>query len=137
MSRVGIREQLDHLIDALDPDFVVSRGAAQAALLRRAEFNAIHRALIFKVDFWFSTGDEFDTSRLAGPHRSKSTRDSGRGWQPPRMPSSANCSGFDKEPRSEAKRTFAESCASMPGDSTSHTLTPWWSAWGGGRSGHL
>ncbi len=65
MSRVGIREQLDGLIDALDPDFVVNRDAAQAALARRAEFNAIHRDLIFKVDFWFSTGDAFDTSRLA------------------------------------------------------------------------
>ncbi len=65
MSRVGIREQLDHLIDALDADFVVNRDAAQAALVRRAEFNAIHRALIFKVDFWFSTGDAIDTSRLA------------------------------------------------------------------------
>ncbi len=59
------REQLDHLIDALDPDFVVNRDAAQAALARRAEFNAIHRALIFKVDFWLSTGDAFDASRLA------------------------------------------------------------------------
>lgn len=59
------REQLDQLIDALDPDFIVNRDAAQEALVRRAEFNAIHRALIFKVDFWFSTGDEFDTSRLA------------------------------------------------------------------------
>lgn len=59
------REQLDHLIDALDPDFVVNRDAAQAALLRRAEFNAIHRALIFKVDFWFSTGGAFDIGRLA------------------------------------------------------------------------
>ena len=59
------REQLDHLIDALDPDFVVNREAAQTALARRAEFNAIHRALIFKVDFWFATGDAFDTSRLA------------------------------------------------------------------------
>ncbi len=58
------REQLDHLIDALDLDFVVNRDAAQAALARRAEFNAIHRALIFKVDFWFSTGDAFDTSRM-------------------------------------------------------------------------
>ena len=65
MSRVGIREQLDHLIDVIDPDFVVNRDAAQEALARRAEFNAIHRALIFKVDFWFSTGDAFDTSRLA------------------------------------------------------------------------
>ncbi len=65
MSRVGIREQLDHLIGALDPDFVLNRDAAQAALAHRAEFNAIHRALIFKVDFWFSTGDGFDTSRLA------------------------------------------------------------------------
>ena len=65
MSRVGIREELDHLIDALDPDFVVNRDAARAALARLAEFNAIHRALIFKVDFWFSTGDAFDISRLA------------------------------------------------------------------------
>ncbi len=59
------REQLDPLLDALDSDFVVNRDAAQAALARRAEFNAIHRALIFKVDFWFTTGDAFDTSRLA------------------------------------------------------------------------
>lgn len=59
------REQLDRLMDALDPDFVVNREAAQEALARRGEFNAIHRALIFKVDFWFSTGDAFDTSRLA------------------------------------------------------------------------
>lgn len=59
------REQLDHLIDALHPEFVVNREAAQEALARRAEFNAIHRVLIFKVDFWFSTADAFDTSRLA------------------------------------------------------------------------
>lgn len=59
------QEQLDHLIVALDPDFIVNREAAQEALARRGEFNAIHRALIFKVDFWFSTGDVFDTSRLA------------------------------------------------------------------------
>ncbi len=57
--------QLERLIDALDPDFAVSREAARKAYAGRGEFNAIHRTLIFKVDFWFSTGDAFDTSRLA------------------------------------------------------------------------
>ncbi len=58
-------KQLDDLLDGLAPDFVVDRDAAHEALARRAEFNAIHRVLIFKVDFWFSAGDAFDTSRLA------------------------------------------------------------------------
>jgi len=58
------RDQLDRLTEALDPDFALSRDAAQDAYARRGEFNAIHRALVFKVDFWFSSGDVFDVSRL-------------------------------------------------------------------------
>lgn len=57
-------DQLDRLIDALYPDFAVSRDAARDAYARHGEFNAIHRALVFKVDFWFSSGDAFDVSRL-------------------------------------------------------------------------
>ncbi len=57
-------DQLDRLIDALDPDFAVSRDAARDAYARHGEFNAIHRTLVYKVDFWFSTGDVFDVSRL-------------------------------------------------------------------------
>jgi hypothetical protein len=57
--------QLERLLEALDADFVVSREAARDAAARQGEFNAIHRKLIFKVDFWFSTGDLFDRSRLA------------------------------------------------------------------------
>lgn len=63
------RDQLDRLVEALDPDFVVSRDAAREAHARRGEFNAIHRTLVFKVDFWFSTGDAFDLSRLARAQR--------------------------------------------------------------------
>jgi hypothetical protein len=59
------QNQLESLVDALDGDFVVSRDAAREAHDRLGEFNAIHRTLIFKVDFWFSTGDAFDASRLA------------------------------------------------------------------------
>ena len=58
------RDQLDRLTEALDPDFALSRDAAQDTYARRGEFNAIHRALVFKVDFWFSSGDVFDVSRL-------------------------------------------------------------------------
>lgn len=58
------RDQLDRLVDALDPDFTVNLDAAREAYVRREEFNAVHRTLVFKVDFWFSTGDAFDTSRL-------------------------------------------------------------------------
>ncbi len=58
------RDQLDRLVDALDPEFTVNRDAAREAYARRGEFNAIHRTLVFKVDFWFSTGDAFDTGRL-------------------------------------------------------------------------
>lgn len=58
------REQLDRLIEGLDPDFALNRNAAQDAYARRGEFNAIHRTLVYKVDFWFSTGDVFDVSRL-------------------------------------------------------------------------
>ena len=59
------REQLDRLVDALAPDFVVSRDAAREAHARHGEFSALHQLLIFKVDFWFSTADLFDTHRLA------------------------------------------------------------------------
>ena len=58
-------EQLDRLVDALDPDFVVNRDDAREAYARHGEFTALHHVLIFKVDFWFSTGDAFDTRRLA------------------------------------------------------------------------
>ena len=58
-------EQLDRLIDALGPDFLVNRDAAREAYARHGEFSAIHHVLIFKVDFWFSTGDAFDVHRLA------------------------------------------------------------------------
>jgi len=63
------RDQLDRLVEALDSDFVVSPDAAREAYARRGEFNAVHRTLVFKVDFWFSTGDAFDTSRLARAQR--------------------------------------------------------------------
>ena len=63
------RDQLDRLVEALDPDFVVSRDAAREAYVRTGEFNALHRTLVFKVDFWFSTGDPFDVSRLARAQR--------------------------------------------------------------------
>ncbi len=63
------RDQLDRLVDALDPEFTVNRDAAREAYARRGEFNAIHRTLVFKVDFWFSTGDAFDVSRLARAQR--------------------------------------------------------------------
>ena len=56
--------QLSQLLDTLVPNFVVNRDAAQDAFARHGEFNAIHRTLIFKVDFWFSTGNAFDSSRL-------------------------------------------------------------------------
>lgn len=56
--------QLFQLIDALDSGFIVSREAAREAYTRRGEFNAVHRTLVFKVDFWFSMGDTFDRSRL-------------------------------------------------------------------------
>ncbi len=59
------KAQLLQLLDTLDPNFVVNHDAAQDAFARHGEFNAIHRALIFKVDFWFSTGNAFDRSRLA------------------------------------------------------------------------
>ena len=59
------KAQLLQLVDALDPNFVVNHDAAQDAYARRDEFNAIHRTLIFKVDFWFATGNAFDRSRLA------------------------------------------------------------------------
>jgi len=58
------RDQLDRLVEALDPDFVVSPDAAREAYARGGEFNAVHRTLVFKVDFSFSTGDTFDVSRL-------------------------------------------------------------------------
>jgi hypothetical protein len=63
------RDQLERLVDALDPEFTVNRDAAREAYARRGEFNAIHRTLVFKVDFWFSTGDAFDVSRLARAQR--------------------------------------------------------------------
>jgi hypothetical protein len=58
------KAQLSQLLVALDPNFAVNHAAAQDAYARRGEFNAVHRTLIFKVDFWFSTGNAFDTSRL-------------------------------------------------------------------------
>ena len=58
------KAQLSQLLDTLDPNFVVNHDAAQDAFAQHGEFNAIHRALIFKVDFWFSTGNAFDRSRL-------------------------------------------------------------------------
>ena len=63
------REQLDRFVEALDPDFVVSREATREAQARSGEFNALHRTMVFKVDFWFSTGDAFDASRLARAQR--------------------------------------------------------------------
>ena len=59
------KTQLSQLLDALNPNFTVNHDAARNAYARRGEFNAIHRTLIFKVDFWFSTGHAFDRSRLA------------------------------------------------------------------------
>ena len=38
-------------IDALDSDFIVSREVAREAYARRGKFNAIHRTLVFKVNF--------------------------------------------------------------------------------------
>ena len=58
------KAQLLQLLDALDPNFAVNHDAAEDAYAGRDEFNAIHRTLIFKVDFWFSTGSAFDRSRL-------------------------------------------------------------------------
>ncbi len=58
------RDQLDRLTEALYPDFAFNRDAVQDAYACRGEFNAIHRTLVYKVDFWFSTGDPFDVSRL-------------------------------------------------------------------------
>lgn len=59
------RSQLEGLVDALEADFTINRDAAREAHARCGEFNAIHRTLVFKVDFWFSTGDAFDVTRLA------------------------------------------------------------------------
>jgi hypothetical protein len=59
------KAQLSQLLDALDSNFAVDHSAARDAYARHGEFNAIHRTLIFKVDFWFSTGHAFDRSRLA------------------------------------------------------------------------
>ena len=59
------KTQLSQLLDALNPNFAVNHDAARDAYARHGEFNAIHRTLIFKVDFWFSTGRAFDRSRLA------------------------------------------------------------------------
>jgi hypothetical protein len=59
------RAQLLRLLDDLDAHFAVNHDAAQDAFARHGEFNAIHCTLIFKVDFWFSTGNTFDKSRLA------------------------------------------------------------------------
>jgi len=58
------KAQLLQLLDALDPNFAVNHDAAEDAYAGRDEFNAIHRTLIFKVDFWFSTGSAFDRSRF-------------------------------------------------------------------------
>jgi hypothetical protein len=59
------KTQLSQLLDALHPNFAVNHDAARDAHARHGEFIAIHRTLIFKVDFWFSTGHAFDRSRLA------------------------------------------------------------------------
>jgi hypothetical protein len=59
------RSQLEGLVDALEADFTINRDAAREAHTRHGEFNAIHRTVVFKVDFWLSTGDAFDASRLA------------------------------------------------------------------------
>jgi Nucleotidyl transferase AbiEii toxin, Type IV TA system len=58
------KAQLSQLLDALNPNFAVNHDAAREAYARHGEFNAIHRTLIFKVDFWFSAGHAFDRSRL-------------------------------------------------------------------------
>ena len=135
MSRVGIREQLDHLIDVIDPDFVVNRHAAQQALARRAEFNAIHRALIFKVDFWFSTGDAFDTSRLARATPVEVVPGLLARVATPEDAIISKLLWLRQGATERSEEDIRASCASMPGASTLPTLTPWWSAWGWGSSG--
>lgn len=59
------KTQLSQLLDALNPNFAVNHDAARDAYARHGEFNAIHRTLIFRVAFWFSTGHAFDRKRLA------------------------------------------------------------------------
>lgn len=58
------KAQLLRLLDDLDVHFAVNHDAAHDAFARHGEFNAIHRTLIVKVDFRFSTGNAFDRRRL-------------------------------------------------------------------------
>lgn len=45
-------QKVEMLVRALGEDFVVSEDAIREAIRRRGEFNAIHQAEVYKVDFW-------------------------------------------------------------------------------------
>lgn len=45
-------QKVEVLVEALSQEFVVSENAIRDAVRQRSEFNAIHQAEVFKVDFW-------------------------------------------------------------------------------------
>lgn len=64
--------QVDALVRALDPLFVVSSKAAQDAARLHGEFNVIHRTEVFKVDLWVA-GTAFDKEVLSRRRREQLT----------------------------------------------------------------
>lgn len=64
--------QIETLVRALDPHFVVGLKAAQDAARQHGEFNAIHRTEVFKVDLWVA-GTAFDREVLKRRRREQLT----------------------------------------------------------------
>ena len=56
---------LERALRELSKNGYVDRAAIEEAIGRKGEFNFIDGATGVKVDFWISTGDAFDISRLA------------------------------------------------------------------------
>jgi hypothetical protein len=58
-------EQVDALVASFDPDeFYVSEDAVRQALRFRSQFNVIHPATAFKIDFIIPKNDGYDHERL-------------------------------------------------------------------------
>jgi hypothetical protein len=60
---------LDALMEAVSPDYYVSRTAARQAIRSETSFNLIHITAAIKVDLFVAGGDAFNEERLARRQR--------------------------------------------------------------------
>jgi len=64
--------QINALVRALEPQFIISPESVQDAVRRHGEFNVIHRTEVFKVDLWI-IGSPFDQEVLKRRRRENLT----------------------------------------------------------------